>query len=80
MADTVKTTSILKIDNDFVDGDTRSFNLKNPKNGISESDITALNQFMQMNGVLVGDKYSATFLRISKASVINKTQTTLEIE
>lgn len=80
MADTVKTTSILKIDNDFVDGDTRSFNLKNPKSGISESDITALNTYMQMNGVLVGDKYSATFLRISKASVINKTQTTLEIE
>lgn len=80
MADTVKTTSILKIDNDFIDGDTRSFNLKNPKSGISASDITALNQFMQMNGVLVGDKYSATFLRISKASVINKTQTTLEIE
>lgn len=80
MADTVKTTSILKIDNDFVDGDTRSFNLKNPKSGISENDIKNLNQFMQMNGVLVGDKYSATFLRISKASVINKTQTTLEIE
>lgn len=80
MADTVKTTSILKIDNDFVDGDTRSFSLKNPKSGISANDITALNQFLQMNGVLVGDKYSATFLRISKASVINKTQTTLEIE
>lgn len=80
MANKVKITSNLKIDCDFVDGDTRAFNLKNPKAEISSSDITNLNQFMQMNGVLIGDKYSATFLRIAKASKITKSTTTLDID
>lgn len=80
MADKVKTSSSLKVDCDFVDGDTRAFNLKNPKTGISSSDIADLNQFMQINGVIIGDKYSATFLRIAKASVINKTTLTLDVD
>ena len=80
MADKVKVTSNLKIDCDFVDGDTRAFSLKNPKSSVSASDMTNLNHFMQMNGVLIGDKYSATFLRIAKASKITKSTKTLDID
>lgn len=80
MADKIKIASNLKIDCDFVDGDTRAFNLKNPKATVSASDIADLNQFMQVNGVIIGDKYSATFLRIAKASRITKTTTTLDID
>lgn len=80
MADKTKIASNLKIDCDFVDGDTRAFNLKNPKPTVSSSDIADLNQFMQINGVIIGDKYSATFLRIAKASRITKTTTTLDID
>ena len=80
MADKVKVTSNLKIDCDFVDGDTRAFNLKNPQPTLTSSDIGNLNQYMQMNGVLVGDKYSATFLRIAKASKITKSTKTLDID
>lgn len=80
MADKIKTTSSLKIDCDFVDGDTRAFSLKNPKSTVSSSDIADLNQFMQINGVIIGDKYSATFLRIATASRITKTTKTLDID
>lgn len=80
MADTTKTTKNLKVDCDFVDGDTRAFNIKNPKSTVSASDITDLNTYMQVNGVLVGDKMSATFLRIAKASTITKTTVNLDID
>ena len=80
MADTTKTTKNLKVDCDFVDGDTRAFNIKNPKSTITASDITDLNTYMQMNGVLIGDKMSATFLRIAKASTITKTTVNLDID
>lgn len=80
MADTTKTTKNLKVDSDFVDGDTRAFNIKNPKSNITASDITDLNTYMQINGVLVGDKTGATFLRIAKASVVTKTTVNLDID
>lgn len=80
MADTTKTTKNLKVDCDFVDGDTRAFNIKNPKSSITASDITDLNTYMQVNGVLVGDKTSATFLRIAKASTVTKTTVNLDID
>lgn len=80
MADTTKTTKNLKVDCDFVDGDTRAFNIKNPKSTITASDITDLNTYMQVNGVLVGDKMSATFLRIAKASTVTKTTVNLDID
>ncbi len=80
MADTTKTTKNLKVDCDFVDGDTRAFNIKNPKSSITASDITDLNTFMQVNGVLIGDKMSATFLRIAKASTVTKTTVNLDID
>lgn len=80
MADTTKTTKNLKVDCDFVDGDTRAFNLKNPKSTITASDITDMNTYMQVNGVLIGDKTSATFLRIAKASTVTKTTTNIDID
>ena len=80
MADTTKTTKNLKVDCDFVDGDTRAFNIKNPKSSLTAGDITDLNTYMQVNGVLVGDKMSATFLRIAKASTVTKTTVNLDID
>lgn len=78
--DTTKTTENLKIDCDFVDGDTRAFNIKNPKDSVTSANIADLNTYMQVNGVLVGDKTSATFLRIAKASTITKTTVNLDID
>ena len=79
MADVVKTTSNLKIENYFVDGDTRTITLKNPKDTIEASAIADLNSFMQTTGIIIGDKTGATFGKIMKVTKIDKTQTDFDI-
>lgn len=80
MADTVSYSTELKIESLFVDGDTRTTSVKNPKANISQSDIAALNTFMQTNNILVGDKYGGRFGRIDTASVVNKSTVNLDLE
>lgn len=80
MADTVSYSNELKIEALFVDGDTRTFNVKNPKTNIAQSDIGALNTFMQTNNILVGDKYGGRFGRISQAAKVNKTTVNVDLE
>ena len=79
MADVVKTSRSLIIENVFVDGDTRSVTLKNPRSDISESQITDLNSFLQETNILIGDKDGATFGRIRKVTRRNTTTTYLDI-
>lgn len=79
MPDSILTTNTLKIENMFVDGDSRTITLKNPSNSISRDDITALNTFMQTNNVIIGDKYGGTFGRIARVTKINQTRRTLDI-
>lgn len=80
MADTVSYSNELKIESLFVDGDTRTMNVKNPKANISQSDISALDTFMQTNNILVGDKYGGRFGRIQSASKVQKTTVNLDLE
>lgn len=80
MADTVSQSQELKIESMFVDGDTRTFNVKSPKSNISQSDIADLNTYMQTNNILVGDKYGGRFGKITQASTIDKTTVTLDLE
>lgn len=79
MADVVKTSRSLIIENVFVDGDTRSVTLKNPRSDISESQITDLNSFLKEKNILIGDKNNATFGRIKKVTRRNSTTTYLDI-
>ena len=79
MADVTKTSRSLIIENVFVDGDTRSVTLKNPRSDISESQITDLNSFLQETNILIGDKDGATFGRIRKVTRRNTTTTYLDI-
>ena len=79
MADVVKTSRSLIIENVFVDGDTRSVTLKNPRSDITESQITDLNSFLQETNILIGDKDGATFGRIRKVTRRNSTTTYLDI-
>lgn len=79
MADIVKTEKTLRIDNVFVDGDTRSIVLKNPKATIQSSEISELNAFMQANNILLGDKAQGTFGRIKTATTIEKQTILLDI-
>lgn len=80
MADTVSQSQELKFEALFVDGDTRTFSVKNPKANVSQNEITALNTYMQTNNVLVGDKYGGRFGRLTKAATVDKTTVTLDLE
>lgn len=80
MADTTSNSQELKIETMFVDGDTRTFNVKNPKSNVSQSDIANLNTYMQTNNILIGDKYGGRFGKITQASTIDKTTVTLDLE
>lgn len=79
MADIVKTSRDLLIENLFVDGDTRTITLRNPKSNITESQITSLEDFMQANNIIIGDKAGGTFGRINKVTTRSKTSTTLDL-
>lgn len=77
MADKTTVTSELKINNLFVDGDTRIITLKNPKTNILTSEITSLETLIK-NGtgeesILIGDKYGSDFRRIETVTKVNKT-------
>lgn len=79
MADTIATSQELKIDNLFVDGDTRVITLKNPKDNIETSQITALNALMQNSQIIIGDKWGGTFGRITSVKKVTTTRQKLEI-
>lgn len=80
MAITYRTDTTLKIDNLFVDGDTRAITLKNPKDSISSAEITELNAFMQENNIIIGDKAEGTFGRITKVTRVTKTTLNIGLE
>lgn len=78
MADIVTQSSTLKIENLFVDGDTRTITLKNPQSEITTGAITALESFMRTNNIIIGDKYGGTFGRIQSVEKIDETRINLD--
>lgn len=79
MADVITNSKTLKIETVFVDGDTRTITLRNPKSDITESEITALNTFMQSNNVLIGDKAEGTFGKINEVRIVNEQRRELDL-
>lgn len=69
------TTTELKIDTLYADGDTRLITLKNPKATISTAEITTLNGIIASNNLLIGDKAGAAFDKISTVAKVTKTTT-----
>ena len=80
MSDVTRLSNELKVDCYFVDGDTRTFTIKTPRQSLSRSDIVELNNFMIANNILVGDKYGATFGRITEARIVRTARTTLDLQ
>lgn len=80
MADTSTTTHELKINQYFVDGDTRMITLKNPSANITSAQIEALQTWMQTNQPVVGDKLGAAFGKITSAIVATQTELVLDID
>lgn len=79
MADKTTTTDILKIELLFIDGDTRTLSLNNPRSNLTEADITALETVIATNNLFVGDKYGGAFKRIEKATKTRTVRTILDI-
>lgn len=80
MADTITNSKTLKLEYDFVDGDTRTNNIKNPRDDITSNEIAELNTFLRANNALIGDKYQATFAQIRKATIVEKTTTNFDLD
>lgn len=80
MADIIKTASLLNIECVFLDGDTRTITMKNPRDNISSSDIENLETFMQTENIIIGDRDSSDFRKIRKAVKRNTTTSYLDLE
>ena len=79
MADKVKQTQSLIIEVKFLDGDTRTINLDNPKRNLTASEIHELSQFIKTNNLLLGDKYAADSAGILTADIVESMKVTLDI-
>ena len=80
MADIVKTSTLLNIECVFLDGDTRTITLKNPKINVTESEISNLETFMDENKIIIGDRDSFDFKKIRKAVKRETTTRYLDLE
>lgn len=78
MPDTIKSSTDLKILAGFTDEDDRTITISDPKQNLTWNDIASLESAAA--GVLIGDKYSASFSRIKEAKYVSSTITTLETE
>lgn len=79
MADVVKSETVLSLEQEFTDGDTRTITIDNPKSTITAADILAVETYNQQHQVLIGDKTGAAFLYFKKARVIDKSTTELDL-
>lgn len=77
MADTIKNTLNVKLQASFDDGDTRIISLDNPRSGLTEADITALNTLA--TAVLIGDKTGATFTGFIAAKYVEVNEVKLDL-
>ena len=87
MADKQTVTTSLKFEWLFLDGDTRVFTMKNPKETITSSEITAIEALIidapqeqtdVQTKLLVGDKAGALFQRIN--TVVREQVTTMTLD
>ena len=78
-ADTVTSATNLKVEWGFDDGDTRIFNLPEPRNDITDSDVAALNTWVAANQPIVGDKYGSSTTGINSAIKVDTTRTKIDL-
>lgn len=82
MSDIAKTEEVLNIEAYFVDGDTRTITIRNPKatQQLPTSMFTELNAYIRQTNALVGDRTGSPFGRIAKAERVNKTKVQFDLE
>lgn len=73
----IKETTKLVLEPEFVDGDTRSITLDDPKANLTAADIRTLNSSMLK--CVIGDKTGAQFLRFKTARTVNNITRILDL-
>lgn len=75
---TTKVSNInqLKLLAGFIDEDDRTIILTNPREGLTTSDIQAV--ATKAVGVLIGDRYGATFTRFKQAKYVSGVKTVID--
>lgn len=66
----------LKLLAGFADEDDRTLTIINPRNNLTAEQINAVGELAV--GVLIGDKYGATFTRFKEANYVEGTTTTYD--
>lgn len=79
MADKVTNSKTLKLVATFTDGDTRTLDQDNPKDGLTAEQIKAFETIAKTTQVIIGDKGSAAFHEFDTAKIIEKETTQLDL-
>lgn len=77
--DTIKSSSELKMEYKFYDGDTRTQTVDNPRGDLNATDIHNFENAIKAKNLLIGDKTGAAFVGISKAKTIDKTKIDVDL-
>ncbi|MBR1645914.1 MAG: hypothetical protein IJ685_03955 [Selenomonadaceae bacterium] len=80
MADKFKQSQSLVIEIKFLDGDTRTITLRNPKSTITTSEIAEIETFLGTSNVLIGDRDSSDFSKIKRVVKRESSTTILDLE
>lgn len=78
-ADTITSSVTMKFEWGFEDGDTRTFNLPNPKSSIVANDIATLNSWIATNQPIVGDKSGSSTTGINSAIRVEQSKNKLDL-
>ena len=79
MADTVKSSSELKMVFAFEDNDDRTVTIQNPSDDLDADDIKAVSTLAKNTNPIVGDKTGAACVGIKSAKSVQKTITHLDL-
>ncbi|MBQ7705056.1 MAG: DUF2922 family protein [Selenomonadaceae bacterium] len=79
MADKVTTNKTLKLVATFTDGDTRTLDLDNPKDGLTKEQIKAFETVAKNTQAIIGDKGGAEFHEFDTAKVVEKQTIQLDL-
>lgn len=72
MADKITSTKELKMDLHFVDGDTRTLTIENPKTTVDKTAVKNLETTIKSSNILIGDKAGSDFYSIDTAKIVEK--------
>jgi len=78
-SDTITSSDNLQIEFGFVDGDTRTLNVPNPRNDLAASDVSAVDVWINNNLPIIGDKEGAITNGINSAIIIEKAVNKLDL-